>query len=84
MEGYVPYYIEKDRGLAIDSEKYGDKVAAAETPFKGKDGVYNIEITTLCEDDGESTFTLFVNNKEIGSYQNPEEDESRRNGERDL
>ena len=68
----VPAY--KDNGrkaLAINAAQYKDKFAAAETVYNGENGTYTLVLTALTEADGESTYKLFVNGKQIGSAQNP-------------
>ena len=72
--GEVPLYIDKKRNaVAINAakEKYRGKWAKATQVFKGKTGNYKVVITTLTEEDGECTYKLFINDKEVGKYQNP-------------
>lgn len=72
--GEVPYYIDKQRkALAINAanESYRGKWARATQEFKGKSAKYDIVITTLTEEDGECTYKLFINDKEVAQYQNP-------------
>lgn len=74
VDGFVPYYIDGDR-LAIDAAKYPDRYAAAATTFTGKAYVYNVMITTVTENDGESSYRLKVNGKEaFPMHQNPRAD----------
>ncbi|WP_109831321.1 hypothetical protein [Reichenbachiella versicolor] len=69
IEGYVNGYQDTRRKcLAVNAGRvaYRDKYAAAQTTFKGKSGKYKLSLTTLLEDDGESTYKIKVNNKYIG------------------
>jgi hypothetical protein len=73
-DGEVPLYIDKQRNaVAINAanESYRGKWAKATTVFKGKSGKYDVTITTLTEEDGECTYKIFVNDLEVGNYQNP-------------
>lgn len=72
--GEVPYY--KDNGnnaLAINAgnTSYRDKFAKAALTFDGVSGFYDVQITTLTEEDGESTYNLLVNGVVKGTYTNP-------------
>lgn len=72
--GEVPLYVDKKRdALAINAakESYRGKWAKATMEFKGKTGKYDVVITTLTEEDGECSYKLFINGKELGKYQNP-------------
>ncbi|MHC4743391.1 MAG: DUF5060 domain-containing protein [Planctomycetota bacterium] len=71
-EGLVPAY--KDQGhnaLAINPDDYKDKFAGAETTYRGKAGKYDITIVTMMETDGESTYRLKVDGRQIGTFTNP-------------
>ena len=73
-DGEVPLYVDKKRkAVAINAakESYRGKWAKASIAFKGKSGKYDLTITTLTEEDGECTYKLFINDKEVGKYQNP-------------
>jgi hypothetical protein len=73
--GYVPFYIHRGiDALAVNSEEHENEYAFATYSFNNKSGEYNIKITTLLEDDGESTYKLFVNNKQVAQIQNEESD----------
>ncbi len=75
-DGFVPAY--KDNGhdaLAINPDDYKDKFAAAEAAFTGKDGRYDITITTIMETDGESTYRLKVAGRQVGTFTNPKTSE---------
>ncbi len=72
--GQVPYYKDAPRNaLAIDASITANrgKFARASRSFSGVDGTYSVKITTLTEEDGESTFRLLVNGSEVATYQNP-------------
>lgn len=74
VEGYVPYYADqKNKALAIDASKFKNQFAGAATTFAGPEGAYDIELTTLTETDGESTYRLKVNGTLVGTFQNPPE-----------
>jgi hypothetical protein len=74
--GYVPGYKNDNTwSLAINAAQYKDKFAAGETNFPGPSGTYDVVITTLTETDGECTYRLLVNGKQVGEFQNPETDE---------
>ena len=72
--GVVPYYKDGARNaLAINASITADrdKFARATTTFTGKDGTYDIKLTTLAETDGECTFRVLVNGVVVGTFQNP-------------
>lgn len=72
--GVVPYYKDGTRNaLAINASIIADrdKFARATTTFTGKDGTYDIKLTTLAETDGECTFRVLVNGVVVGTFQNP-------------
>lgn len=71
--GAIPFYKDKSRkALAINAVKHKAKYASAITTFQGEKGKYGIQLTTLTEIDGESTYKIFINNKLIAEFQNPE------------
>jgi len=65
VEGFVPYYKEKGR-LAIDASLYKDKWASAKMEYTKKSGTYNVMLGTLAEIDGEGSYKLIINGKQIG------------------
>ena len=72
--GTVPYYEDATRdALAIDAavEAYRGEFARATRAFDGPSGTYAATITTLAEEDGESTYRLLVNGAVVGTFQNP-------------
>ncbi|MEO0795571.1 MAG: hypothetical protein AAFX93_10425 [Verrucomicrobiota bacterium] len=72
--GEVPYYVDNGNdALAINAgnTNYRDKFARAQLTFDGQSGRYDITITTMTEEDGESTYRLLINGSVISTYQNP-------------
>jgi regulation of enolase protein 1 (concanavalin A-like superfamily) len=72
--GEVPYYNDTANNvLAIDASNvnYRNKFAQAETTFNGEDGTYSVKITTMTEEDGESTYRLHVNSSIVKTFKNP-------------
>ncbi len=68
---YAPAYRHTAKNaLAIDAAKYKDRFAIAETTFDGPAGTYRVELTTLGETDGESSYRLFVDGKLKGKATN--------------
>lgn len=68
----VPFYKDKPRiCLAINAVEYKDKFSTAVTTFRGKSGLYDIKFTSMKETDGESTYSIKINGKQIGEFQNP-------------
>ncbi|MFC7335940.1 DUF5060 domain-containing protein [Haloferula chungangensis] len=72
--GDVPYY--RDNGndaLAIAANVEANRVgfARASRTFDGPAGAYDVTITTMTEEDGESTYRLLVNGVQVASYTNP-------------
>jgi hypothetical protein len=73
--GDIPYYQDTSArmALAIDAGIYRDSevFAAARTTFPGESYVYDVILTTLGEEDGESSYKLFVGNAFVEpTYQN--------------
>jgi len=74
-EGYVPFYIHRGvDALAVNSEEHENEYAFATYTFSKKSGEYEIKITTVLEDDGESTYKLFINDKQVAQMQNEKSD----------
>lgn len=72
--GEVPYYADNNNGaLAIDASNvnYRDKFARATRTFDGTSGTYDVVLTTMTEEDGESTYRLLVNGVVVHSFVNP-------------
>lgn len=71
--GQVPYYQDKrNRALAIraNNPDYRDRFAKAWRTFDAKPGVYDVTITTLAEEDGESTYRLLINESRVAEFRN--------------
>lgn len=68
IKDYSHSYINGDY-LAVDPIVYETKPAAATRSFDGADGTYDVTITTLAEFDGESQYTLIINDAEKGTVQ---------------
>lgn len=72
-EGFSPFYIHRGvNALAVNSEMFENEYAIAEYTFQNKKGEYDIKITTVLEVDGESTYKLFINNKQVAQLINEE------------
>lgn len=71
-ENSIPFYREKNRKtIAINAGKYKNKFSSAIGVFTGNNGRYIINLTTLKEIDGESSYRIFINDKLIKEVQNP-------------
>lgn len=71
--GQAPYYVDTlNFSLAIDARRleYRNLFARATTIFQGVPATYDVSITTLTEEDGESLFRLLVNDTVVGTYRN--------------
>ena len=74
QEGMGMVYFDKQRNaIAVNAaqEELRTVFSAASTPFKGKSGTYDLQLKTLTEIDGESTYRVFINDQRIGNYTNP-------------
>jgi hypothetical protein len=72
-EGYAPFYIHRGiDALAVNSEMYENQYAIAEYIFNRRKGEYEIKISTLLEVDGESTYKLMINGKQVAQLVNDE------------
>lgn len=68
---YAPAYRHKQKNaLAINAAEYKDRYAIAEYVFAGEHATYSVELTSLKETDGESTYQLFVDDKLVASATN--------------
>ena len=75
IDGYVPVYRDEQRNvLAVNSILYENMFGAAENEWEGVSGVYDITIETMPEEDGESTYQLFINGEIKGQFTNPKTD----------
>lgn len=72
-ENAVPFYKDSSRmALAINAVKYRDVFSSAVVNFTGESGTYDLKFTSMTETDGESTYKILVNEREVGTFQNPE------------
>jgi len=62
------FYMDKN-WLAINPKK--DKEAQSTINFKGADGMYDLVFCGVGENDGQSAFTVLLNEKEVGHYSTP-------------
>lgn len=73
IDGFVAPYKDKGRNaVAINAGAHKNKYAASTKVFDGASSYYDITLTSLTEEDGESTYRLKVNGKLVGEFQNPE------------
>lgn len=71
-ENNVPFYQDKTRkALAINAVIYKDKYSSAVTTFTAKSGFYDIELISMKETDGESSYRILINDELVGEFQNP-------------
>lgn len=71
--GDVPYYKDNNNdALAIDATivENRNSFARASRAFDGVSGIYDATLTTLTEEDGQSTYRLLVNGAIVGTYLN--------------
>ncbi|MDF7823486.1 hypothetical protein P4B35_05635 [Pontiellaceae bacterium B12227] len=71
--GDVDYYVDNGNdalGIAAQFESNRVGFARAERTFDGTTGSYDVTITTLTEEDGESVYRLLVNGSVAGTYTN--------------
>lgn len=77
VDGFVPSSKNlKRKVLSVNAGKYKDVYAAARGKFSGPSGIYSITLNTLKEFDGESTYRILINGKQVGEYQNPRTDKT--------
>ncbi|MDO6760820.1 Ig-like domain-containing protein [Tamlana sp. 2_MG-2023] len=67
----IAYKDTSRNAIAVDASLYEDKFGATQKVFEGPTGVYDVTLTTLTEEDGESTYRFRIDNQLIGSFQNP-------------
>jgi hypothetical protein len=63
------YYLDGDRWLAIESSTA--KEARTASPFQFPSGRYHVTLQTVGENDGRSTYQVFVNGQKIGDFLAP-------------
>lgn len=68
LEG-TGYYLDKGQWLAINPEK--NKTAQAKQAFPFPSGRYDVTLETVGEEDGMSTYTVAVNDQQIGTHACP-------------
>ncbi|MCM2680678.1 hypothetical protein [Echinimonas agarilytica] len=69
--GRVPYYIDEGNdSLGVDARiiAYRNMYARAVREFDGETGLYDVALTVITEEDGESMYRLMKNGKVIGTY----------------
>jgi len=72
--GDVPYYQDNGNdvlGIAANIVANRTGFARASRTFDGATGSYDVTITTMTEEDGESTYRLLVNGTPVATYINP-------------
>ncbi|VGO12521.1 hypothetical protein PDESU_01074 [Pontiella desulfatans] len=73
LSGDVPYYIDPGNdalAIAANIEANRSGFARASRTFDGATGHYDVTITTLTEEDGESTYRLLVNGSVVATFVN--------------
>lgn len=73
-EGDVPYYRDNGNGvLGIRANIVANRTGFARTSrtFDGPTGTYDVTITTMTEEDGESEYRLLINGVQVATYTNP-------------
>ncbi len=72
--GDVPYYVDNGNdALAIAANVVANRTgfARATRTFEGTTGIYDVTITTMMEEDGESTYRLLINGVQVRAFENP-------------
>lgn len=70
QSGYAPYYIDQQRScLAINAAKYKDEFGIASHRMTNG-GKFEFIIHTMAEEDGESSYILYINGSKKGELQN--------------
>lgn len=73
IDGFVEPYKDNGRNaIAVNAAEHKNKYAASTKVFDGASSYYNLMLTTLTEEDGESTYRIKLNGKLVGESQNPE------------
>ena len=63
------FYLDRDKWMAINPEKH--KAASTSEPFPFESGRYDVTLFTVGENDGRSSYELFVGGSKIGAFVNP-------------
>lgn len=74
QEGLGVVYVDRQRkAMAVNAANVDLRkvFSAAGVEFTGKSGSYDLQLKTLTEIDGESTYRVFVNDQRVGTYTNP-------------
>jgi len=73
VEGYSEAYFDQYReAYAVNTvTQPTDQWGAAEAVFRGEDGVYSMVFTSRLETDGEPTYKVLVNSREVLVFTNP-------------
>ena len=67
---YGPFNVEENiNALAGDDLNFTFHMAAAEGVFPGKSGKYTVHLNTLTERDGECVYNVYVNDEQVGLFQ---------------
>ncbi len=74
------YYADKDKWLAVNPEQRKDAKAMAPFPFAG--GRYHLTLQTVGENDGRSSYEVFVNDVKLGAFLTPLSKEQFEEGKR--
>ncbi len=77
IEG-TDYYLDKGKWLAINPGK--NQTATAELPFPYPSGLYDVKLLAVGEEDGESTFTVYVAGRKVGEFRCPLSSEAMEEG----
>lgn len=83
-EGVAEYYVEakmvdpEEHGLAVNPKRFGEGMAGGEMVYAGPEGIFDVELVAVAEEDGESVYELEVGGKKLGERVNPETAEKRR------
>lgn len=73
IDGFVAPYKDKGRNaVAINAGAHKNRYAASSKAFEGASSYYDITLTSLTEEDGESTYRIKINGQLVGEFQNPE------------
>jgi hypothetical protein len=76
-ETFAEYYTEtrspaaSEHGVAIQTPRFRDRPAAAEVVFAGPSRNYDLTLQAVAEEDGESIYRLWVDDRDLGERRNP-------------
>ena len=63
------YYLDQGKWLAVNPNQHKEGSAARTFPFPS--GKYNVTLATVGENDGQSSYSLFVDGEKVGDYTPP-------------